>query len=214
MTALPITQGSRQVRVNRRSRAGLHTNHWRRFSIYSLCDSRSILFACTSFCQTLKDIMLPHKTSGLSALVLSLTLAGPAAAVPVYEEATNGDFSNNRAAPTLVNFTLGQNDVFGQTGSVSGVTDRDYFTFIVPAGSTLSSLTVLNSSLTAGGAAFFGLQAGAVVTVDPAAASAAPLLGYELVSPADIGVDILPVMSTAAGAGGFTPPLGEGQYSA
>jgi MYXO-CTERM domain-containing protein len=158
--------------------------------------------------------MLSLKISGLSAVVLSLTLAGTAAAVPVYDEATNGDFSNNRAAPTLVNFALGQNDVVGQTGSVSGVTDRDYFTFIVPAGSTLSSLTVLNSSLTAGGAAFFGLQAGPVVTVDPAAATPGPLLGYELVSPADIGVDILPVMSTAAGAGGFTVPLGEGQYTA
>jgi hypothetical protein len=72
-----------------------------------------------------------------AALGLALTLADPATAVPVYDEARNGDFSNNRATPTIVSFTLGQNDIFGQTGSVSGVTDRDYFTLAVPVGSTL-----------------------------------------------------------------------------
>ena len=154
-----------------------------------------------------------RKIGSVSALALALTLAGRAAAVPVYDEAINGDLSNNRGTPTVVNFALGQNDVFGQTGSVAGVTDRDYFTFTVPTGSALVSLNVLNSALTAGGAAFFGLQAGSAVTVDPAAPNAALLLGYELVSPADIGTDILPAMSIAAGASGFTVPLGAGQYA-
>jgi len=157
--------------------------------------------------------MLLKKINSLAALGLALTLAGPAVAVPVYDETTNGDLSNNRATPTSVSFTLGQNDVSGQTGSDSNGTDRDYFTFAVSTGYALVSLTVLNSSLTAGGAAFFGLQAGGVVTVDPAAPTAAPLLGYELISPADIGTDILPALATAAGAGGFTTPLGAGQYS-
>jgi len=157
--------------------------------------------------------MLLRQIKSISFLALVLILAGPAKAVPVYNETTDGDFSNNRGAPTVVNFGLGKNDVFGQTGSMSGVTDRDYFTFTIPVGSVLASLTVLNSTLTAGGAAFFGLQAGGVVTVDPALPDAGLLLGYELVSPADIGVNILPAMATAAGAAGFTVPLGAGQYS-
>jgi len=133
--------------------------------------------------------------------------------VTVYNESSTGDLSNNRAAPTLLSFTAGQNYVFAQTGAVAGVTDRDYFTFVVPANFQLSSLTVVYSSLTAGNATFLGLQAGSQVTVDPAAPSAAPLLGYELVSPADIGVNILPAIATAPDAAGFVPPLSAGQYS-
>ena len=154
----------------------------------------------------------------LAVWTLALASAGPAAAISVYDEAVDPDFSNSRAAPTAVTFGLGQNDVFGVTGSspASGV-DRDYFTFAIPAGSALVSLTVLNVGLSAGNASFLGLQAGATVTVDPVGAAlpnaAAPLLGYKLLSPADIGLDILPNIATAASAAGFTPPLGPGQYS-
>ena len=154
-----------------------------------------------------------RKTTATACLGIAMTLAGPASAVPVYNESIDGDFSNNRAAPTLVTFAPGQNDILGQTGSASGVTDRDYFTFVVPVGFGLVSLSVLNSSLTAGNATFLGLQAGAQVTVDPVAPDAALLLGYELISPADVGFDILPAMETAAGAAGFSAPLGAGQYS-
>lgn len=94
------------------------------------------------------------------------------------------------------------------------MTDRDYFTFVVPQGYTLSALTLLNSELSAGGAQFFGLQQGAQVTVDPTAPTAAPLLGYFLLAPADIGVNILPAMGTAAGAIGFMAPLAAGRSSA
>ena len=37
------------------------------------------------------------------------------------------------------------------------------------------------------------------MTVDPAAADAAPLLGYKDVSPADIGLDILPAIGLGSG---------------
>ena len=141
-------------------------------------------------------------------------MAAPATAATIYIESVNGDFSNNRATPTSVSFILGQNDIFGETGNTAGVSDRDYFTFVVPQGYTLSALTLLNSELTAGGAQFFGLQQGAQVTVDPAAPVADPLLGYYLLAPASIGMNILPAMGTAAGAIGFTAPLAAGQYSA
>src|SRR5690349_19615646 len=116
-------------------------------------------------------------------------MAAPATAATIYIESVNGDFSNNRATPTSVSFILGQNDIFGETGNTAGVSDRDYFTFVVPQGYTLSALTLLNSEITAGGAQFFGLQQGAQVTVDPAAPVADPLLGYYLLAPASIGMN-------------------------
>jgi hypothetical protein len=161
--------------------------------------------------------MTRQKRHALGILAFVLASVGPAAAVPVYDEAVNGDFSGTRATPTFVTFSLGQNDIFGATGSTAGVVDRDYFTFAIPAGSVLASLTVLNIGLSAGVASFLGLQAGTVVTVDPLGAalpgSAVPLLGYKLLSPADIGLDILPSIGNATSAGGFTPPLGPGQYA-
>jgi len=131
----------------------------------------------------------------------------------IYNEATNGDLSNDRAAPTVINFGPGDNDILGTTGAATGGNVRDYFTFTIPTGATLTALTVLNSAITAGASAFIGLEAGGQITVDPAAATAAPLLGYRHFAPADIGVDILPLMGIAVGAIGFTAPLGAGQYS-
>jgi hypothetical protein len=130
----------------------------------------------------------------------------------VYDEALSGDLSNNRASPTALTFASGANDVFGTTGTTGGVADRDYFSFTIPTGSTLASLTVLTSVLSAGGAAFMGIQAGDQVTVDPAAPSPAALLGYTLVSPVDVGTNILLDMGTAPGAIGFST-IGAGQYS-
>ena len=144
--------------------------------------------------------MVKKTKQRLAVLTFALTLTGPAAALPVYNEALNGDFSNNRGSPTVVPFAPGQNDVFGQTGRSGGVTDLDYFTFTIPTFSRLTSVTVLNLTLAAGGASFLGLQAGAVITVDPAAPSAAPLLGYHHLAPADIGVDILPQIGTGDGS--------------
>jgi hypothetical protein len=151
----------------------------------------------------------------LAVCAFAIASAGPATAGVVWNDVT-ADFSNNRAAPTFVPFGLGQNDVIGQTGSADGTgatTDRDYFTFIVPNFSRLVSLTLLNLGLTAGGASFIGLQAGATVTVNPAAPDPSLLLGYEHLDPSDVGLDILPEMGAKADAAGFTPPLGAGQYS-
>lgn len=158
--------------------------------------------------------MTSHRSIALMALAFGLAAAVPATAAVVYAEPVQGDFSDDRAAPTVLTILLGQNDVFGVTGqSVEGMNDRDYFTFTISPGNVFKSLTVLDSSISAGGGAFMGLQSGGQVTVDPVAPTPEPLLGYAIVSPADIGSDILPRMSTAGGAIGFTTPLGAGQYS-
>ena len=159
--------------------------------------------------------MATRPMTAVAALLLALLIAGSAGAVTVHDEsvAGDGDFSGNRAAPTFVAFAPGANDVFGTTGKAGTVPDLDYFTFAIPHGYVLDALIVLASQLSAGSSAFIGLQSGPEITVDPTAATAGPLLGYSHFGPGDIGTDILPEMSTAVGALGFTPPLGEGQYS-
>jgi hypothetical protein len=149
-----------------------------------------------------------------AALMFALLATGPAGAVTAWNEdpAVDGDLSGNNTDPTDVTFVPGQNDVLGQTGKAGTVADRDYFTFVIPNGYVLDALIVLNSQLPAGNFAFLGLQSGDEV-ISPIAPDAGLLLGYKHFAPADIGTDILPEIATAAGAQGFTPPLGPGTYS-
>ncbi len=150
-----------------------------------------------------------------AALLLALLIAAPAGAATVHDESvlTDGDFSGVRTAPTPVAFSLGANDILGATGKAGTAPDLDYFTFVIPHGYVLDALIVLASDPSDGSFAFIGLQRGPVITVTPATATAADLLGYAHFGPGDLGTDILPEISTAAGAQHFTLPLGEGTYS-
>jgi len=143
-------------------------------------------------------------------IAIALTAIATAHAAVVYSEATSGDFANSGLTPTGVTVTLGSNQILGTTGG----TDRDYFTFSVPAGLQLTALTVLPGTVSGGAVSFIGLQAGTQVTLPTNAATAAGLLGWWHYSPADINTNILPEMAIPAnGSSGFSVPLGTGSYA-
>jgi hypothetical protein len=130
----------------------------------------------------------------------------------------NGPFSQNGLAPTLLPFTIGNNDVFSTDGRMvtGGDVNPDYFTFTVPAGLSLTGIAVLPGTTSVGplNDSFIGLQAGKQVTVPTTATTATGLLGWFHFGPEDIGTDILPEMGVAGlGSTGFTPPLGSGDYA-
>lgn len=158
------------------------------------------------------------KRSSLAAAVAVAFAVGSAGAVTIHDEANNGDFSNNGASPTTLSFEAGLNFVFGTAGKTDTNTDRDYFSFVIPVGHVLDSLTVVRSVLPAGNGAFMGLQSGGQVTVDPLSPNAGPLLGFKVVGPGDKGTDILPAMGLATAPFppqpiGFTGPLHSGTYA-
>ncbi|MFI4853443.1 MAG: hypothetical protein ACIAQF_00515 [Phycisphaerales bacterium JB065] len=147
-----------------------------------------------------------------AAVLVSLTTCSVASAGAfVYDEGVDGDLSNDWLAPTqFPAFGVGQSvatmSVFDSNESTG---DRDYFTITVPAGLQLDSITLL--SLESGGndsVAFFGIQVGNQVTVDPNSPNPAPLLGWMLTQESNVGGDILEI---AIGEG--NSPLGDGQYS-
>jgi hypothetical protein len=147
--------------------------------------------------------------------IFSLLLAGsltlPIFAAVVYDETVSGDLSSSGLAPTLIALSEGSNQILGtQGGEAASV--RDYVTFTVPEGLLLSSITVLDTSL--GNRGFLGIQAGTQLTLPPSTMTAAGLLGWHHYTPADINVDILPLIGTPAnGSTGFTPPLSAGNYT-
>lgn len=156
-----------------------------------------------------------------AALSLS-ALFSPAFAGVVYDEAINGDLSTNFSSPTSVFIQEGSNQIYGTTGRVAGVIDRDYFTITIPVGHRLVGIDVLPNTTgdnTGALVSFISVQAGSTGT-NPSTAQiplAASLLGYHLFGPADIGQDILDNMGQSnllfVAAQGFTPPLGAGTYT-
>lgn len=145
--------------------------------------------------------------------VVGLSICSAAAAGGfVYDEAVDGDLSNDWLNPT-------QLPMFEQGDSVVTMSvvnsddpefgDRDYFTITIPEGFQLLSLNLL--ALDAGNGddiAFLGIQAGNQITVDPNFPNPEPLLGWMLTQPSDIGTDI---QETLVGA--ENRPLDAGQYS-
>ncbi len=128
-----------------------------------------------------------------------------ASAAEIYNEATSGDLSNDRLAPTPLSVALGSNTVTAT--SLSG--DREYFRFTVPPGRRLNAIVNVASN---GTRSFLGMQNGTVFTETPTAPVAANLLGYSHFGNADatVGTDILDNM--AASNGYFTGGLPAGDY--
>jgi hypothetical protein len=155
---------------------------------------------------------------------LSLLLAAGTAQAADLNEASFGDLSSDRLAPTtwvLDSATPGptagvfNNVLSGKTGRTAGVVDRDYVRVVVPQGQQLVALRVGNQTQSGGpGGSFIGLAAGAVMPLPPDATWAAGLLGWRHYGPADRNTDILPLMAVPfAGSSGFTAPLPAGDYT-
>jgi PEP-CTERM motif len=161
---------------------------------------------------------------GMICSGLSLLLAAGAAGAADLNEASFGDLSNDRLAPTtwrLDTATPGpapgawNNVLTGKTGRSGGVVDRDYIQLVVPQDHRLIALRVGNQTQSSGsGGSFIGLTAGGVMPVPPDASSAAGLLGWRHYGAADRNTDILPLMAVpSAGSSGFAVPLPAGDYT-
>ena len=169
--------------------------------------------------------MLNKKTFLVTALILALPFSCPAIAATVWDESVDNDLSNNPLAPTPLIFAPGPNDVVGEAGGPPGPGalapfDQDFFTFTIPAGYELRSLTAVTVDLFSPGdeVAFIAIENGPKITHDVSpptfGGNAAGLLGWLHLPASDQGADILPAMATAGDeATGFTGPLGAGQYS-
>ncbi len=155
------------------------------------------------------------KTPALISALLMVAALGPAQAANGWDESVAGDLSNFGTVPTAITLGLGANLIAGTTGRVAGAVDRDYFTFTLPAGMQLESLTVLPGSTFLGQSelSFIGVQAGTQVTVSPTGGSAAGLLGWWHFGVNDVGTDILGLIGTGFGATGFNAPLQAGSYA-
>ena len=150
---------------------------------------------------------LPISNMVSTAAIASLLFDSAAHAV-FYDEGVSGDLSGSFSAPTnLGAFGLGIHTIIATDSGGA----RDIFTFSVPAGMSLTSI-VNASYVGADGTAFIGIGSG--TTLD-GSGTAESLLGYTHfgTGPGTVGAEIIDDIAAGAGAQGFTPPLGPGDYT-
>jgi hypothetical protein len=144
----------------------------------------------------------------IMALIVSISSLGFGASLL---ESVVGDFSNNGLSPN--GFALDKNGANPLSGSSQGG-DKDYVTVTVKSGSWLTSL-VLTSYVSNDGRAFIGMMSGPQFTESSTSTNVANLMGYTHfgTGAGNVGGDLFTNMKTAAGAQGFSTPLGAGTYS-
>jgi hypothetical protein len=153
----------------------------------------------------------------IACLAIS-SITSSSLATVVWDEAVNGDLSNNRTVPTPLVVGNGVNTIRGSlTGNFGDGEYYDYVTFGIPAGYAmvaikLDALTSANS-----GATIIGLAAGNTFPTDPNGGNASMMLGWTTAAPTGVGSDILPTMAKAnyggVGNSGFSIPLAASTYS-
>ena len=146
------------------------------------------------------------------SLPLILALSAPIASADVFDESVLGDFSNDRFAPTFLDFNLGTNTVintvFNSNNPRDG--DRDYYTFTLEEGEFIDSITVLSSTNLNDGrdsTTFFGFAFDNVFDFDPDAQQEPGLAGFVLTNSFGIDRNVLSDIT------GGLDLLGPGEYS-
>lgn len=128
----------------------------------------------------------------LAALAIGAAAAAPAATV--WDESINGDFSGLYNHPSILSLGAGSNVILGMTGNPGTGTDRDYFTFIVPSGGTVTSITLLDNTFVSGGVSFMGLQVGSPFSKPANETQATDLLGFVHYDTGMVGTSLLPFL--------------------
>lgn len=128
--------------------------------------------------------------------------------VLLFDEANDGDITDDPNNPLPLQFVIGDNRISG----AGGAPDLDYVTVNVPAGSQLTAIDLVEY-ISIDDQSFIAIQAGSVFTEPADNADAQNLLGYVHFGAAMMGQDILADMGLGEGSQGFTPPLEAGDYT-
>ena len=105
---------------------------------------------------------MPKMLRLISIAAFSGMIAFNAHAATVYDEAVNGDLSNDNLSPTSIGLGVGQNLIVGSTVHQPSL-DRDFFTVTVGSGQTLNAV-MLSSYTTTDDLSFIGYKAGGLFT--------------------------------------------------
>jgi len=139
--------------------------------------------------------MKPLVIVSLIIVLLSACSQSPSVLGTPFEEASQGDLSDDRNEPTRLSLSVGENLISGTTQAG----DLDYFSFTLAQGQELTKLE-LRSYVSVDPRAFIGVQRGTVFSEPNEGTNEAELLGWLLFDSGAVGTDILPAMGEQEGA--------------
>ncbi len=145
----------------------------------------------------------------IAIVLLLAAMAVPAGAAVVWNEGINGDLSSSEAAPTSISFGVGTNQI---VGTINGnPLDRDYITFTIAPGQTLSHLNLITFS--PDNLAFSAFNTGSTSFIPSGGTNGLFLSGIHI-SSADAGHDLMPFFDTRNVTTNSlpSPSLGPGTY--
>lgn len=147
----------------------------------------------------------------LLAIIFLLLIAPAAMADVIYDEALDGELSDDALAPTsIAAFSIGSNRMIGQLNE-SGF-DPDFWTVVVAPGQRLQQIILVD--YLEDQFSFLGIEAGNQITDTSGGAN---LMGGVLFGSLDgttVGDDLLDDLAAGSVAGsGFSTPLGPGTYT-
>jgi hypothetical protein len=145
----------------------------------------------------------------IAIVLLLAAMAVPAGAAVIWNEGINGDLSSSEAAPTLISFGVGTNQILG---SINGnPLDRDYITFTIAAGQTLSHLNLI--AFSPDNLAFTAFNSGSTSFIPSGGTNGLFLSGIHI-SSADVSKDLMPFYDTRNVTTNSlaSPSLGPGTY--
>ncbi|MEL7316829.1 MAG: PEP-CTERM sorting domain-containing protein [Cyanobacteria bacterium J06559_3] len=130
----------------------------------------------------------------LTTTVAMLSLAAPGQAAALWNEATDGDLSNEELAPTSLGELLpGSNVLDAVFNAGTEAPDPDYFSFVVPEGSVLTGIELLSweTEPTFEDIAFFAVQSGSIFdfVVPEDRSNANGLLGWSHLRSTQVGTN-------------------------
>ena len=164
--------------------------------------------------------MTPIRTTCLSCLATLFLVGTLTAQTPLFQESTMGDLSDVATSPTALMFGVGTNQIVGELRSNPddpNLDVRDYLTFTIGAGQTLTSIIQQDySDIASGGAAnrgFHAINLGATSSI-PAGGTIGGFIGADHFDTVAVGTDLLPSLGGGTlGASGFSGTLGPGTYT-
>ena len=146
-----------------------------------------------------------------AAATLAVSFSAASADV-VWDEAIDGDLSDDYLAPTFIDVSEGSINVIFTTDQDGD--DDDIFTFTIAEGYELVGF-VLDDFVTDDpfNLAFISIMPGNQMPFDPATPATEELLGYTLFNMSAVGNDLFLEMGAAFGTIGYDGPLGAGDYT-
>lgn len=153
--------------------------------------------------------MRPFRFSSRSAVALAVALAAAASqagATTVWNEDVDSDLSDDRLNPTRLSLVAGANELIGSIG----LGDPDYFSFVVPAGFTLTAIHVLPGTAVSGSASFVAIELGDKITTTPTGGNVGDLLAYSHYGNDAVGTNLLGTVLYLPGGASSLP---SGTYS-